>query len=138
MRFSEWLEKRHPEILDESMLRNAALGLAAAGALWAGSRAISSAPHNPTPGTRNVSSDEADDWGDDEDDDDGMRRQQKHARDLLAAAKRAGVPKSEWNRLKGHKTGGVVVVVNGRRVPLTRAEQERVRQAEEMLRRMGN
>ena len=57
---------------------------------------------------------------------------------LKIAAQRAGVPKSEWGRLKGHATGGVITVVNGRKVPLTPREQIDVKDAIEFGRSMGN
>ena len=57
---------------------------------------------------------------------------------LKAAAQRVGIPKSQWNNLKGHMTGGVVTVVNGKKVPLTPREAEEVRFAQQLARSMGN
>ena len=36
MKFSEWVEKKHPEALEEGFLKNAALALGTAGAIAAG------------------------------------------------------------------------------------------------------
>lgn len=66
---------------------------------------------------KSVSSSGYSEFDDDEDIRTSIRKQEKDHLDLLAAAKRAGVPKNEWGRLNGHKTGGVVVTVNGRKVP---------------------
>ena len=57
---------------------------------------------------------------------------------LKTAAQKAGVPKSEYDRLKGQSTGGIVTVVNGRKVPLTPKEQNHVRAIEQLRNSMGN
>jgi len=57
---------------------------------------------------------------------------------LKIAAQKAGVPKSEYGRLKGHATGGIVTVVNGRKVPLTPKEQKHVKAIEQLRKSMGN
>jgi hypothetical protein len=127
--FEKWIEQNHPEAIEEGWMGKALLAGTAAAGLMAATTGLGA--KTQAPGSAATSQEE--DWDNDDDDDNSMQR---HHQDLLAAAKRAGVPPREWNNLKGHKTGGVVVVVNGRRVPLTKAEQEEVKWAENMKKRM--
>lgn len=132
MKFSEWVEKNHPEALEEGFLKNAALALGTAGAIAAGAAGMGRGfpSHNDRPSATRM---------DDDFDDDGEERSMmaKEAK-LKAAAQRVGIPKSQWNNLKGHMTAGVVTVVNGKKVPLTPKEAEEVKFAQELARRMGN
>jgi hypothetical protein len=127
-KFNEWLAEKDPNFLEEGFGKNL-LTAALIGAAGYGAGAV----HN----ARSVSPTSVQDneW---DNDDDTTSRMNKHSRDLLAAAKRAGVPKSEWNNLRGEKRGGVVVSVNGRKVKLTKAEQEKVNFADQLRRSMGN
>lgn len=61
-----------------------------------------------------------------------------HQNDLLQAAKRAGVPKSEWNKLRAEKVGGIIISVNGRKVPLSKSEMQQVRVVNQIRNRMNN
>ena len=134
MRFSEWVAEKHPESLEEGFLKNAALALGAAGAIAAG--ASSMGVRNLTPQSRPSATRMADDFDDDMDSEE-RSIVAKEAK-LRAAAQRVGIPKSQWNNLKGHMTGGVVTVVNGKKVPLTPKEAKKVRFAQELAKRMGN
>ena len=73
-----------------------------------------------------------------EDQDDDETGMINYDQKLKTAAQKAGVPKSEFGRLKGHATGGIVTVVNGRKVPLTRKEQRDVKAVEQLRKSMGN
>lgn len=144
--FSEWMAERHPESIDEGILqglansrmaRNLVAGAAlTAGGLGIGSRMMASSPQKPV-ATAQKDQEDQEDQEEQEDDSEwedivaASKRQDMNARRLLAAAKRAGVPKSEWNRLRADKLGGVIVRVNGRYVPLTPLEREIVRDANE-------
>lgn len=133
MKFSDWVAENHPESLEEGFLKNAALALGTAGAIAAGASGMAGRGHmsdqNRPSATRSVDEDE------DEDEEHSMMAKEAM---LKAAAKRVGIPKSQWNNLKGHMTGGVVTVVNGKKVPLTPKEAERVKFAQELAIRMGN
>lgn len=124
----------HPETLDEGLLKNVAL----AGALAAGVAGASGwmgdgkATHSGR-STASQAQDEDEDNFDNEED--GIMA--KEAK-LRAAAQRVGIPKSQWNNLRGHMTGGIVTVVNGKRVPLTPKEAAEVKAVQELARRMGN
>jgi len=129
--FSEWMAESHPEPIEEGFLKNMVIGGAlaagAAGAMgWGGGKAAT--PERPAA----AHAQEEDDFDGEED---GMVA--KEAK-LRAAAQRVGIPKNQWNNLKGHMTGGVVVVVNGKRVPLTPKEAEHVNAVQELARSMGN
>jgi hypothetical protein len=127
-KFNEWLTEKDPNFLEEGFGKNL-LTAALIGAAGYGAGAV----HNAR--SVNTASVQDNEW---DNDDDTTSRMNKHHRDLLAAAKRAGVPKSEWNKLRGEKRGGVVVSVNGRKVKLTKAEQEEVNFADQLRARMGN
>ena len=125
------MAENHPESLKEGFLKNAALALGAAGAIAAGASSLGGkglVAHSRPSATRM-----ADDF-----EDDSYKSMASKAEKLKAAAKRAGVPKNQWNNLKGHMTGGVVTVVNGKKVPLTPKEAERVKFVQDLSRRMGN
>jgi hypothetical protein len=129
--FKEWLKEKDTELY-EGILKGLANNKLARKILTAG--AIAGAGYGLTkkldlPNRITASYEE------DEDDEDSLER--KHAK-LLAAAKRAGVPRSEWNNLEGSSRGGVVITVNGRKVPLTIIEKEEVEDAIKRARRMGN
>lgn len=132
--FHEWMADNHPETLDEGLLKNVAL----AGALAAGVAGASGwmgdgkATHSGR-STASQAQDEDEDNFDNEED--GIMA--KEAK-LRAAAQRVGIPKSQWNNLRGHMTGGIVTVVNGKRVPLTPKEAAEVKAVQELARRMGN
>lgn len=127
-KFNEWLVEKDPNFLEEGFGKNL-LTAALIGAAGYGAGAVyNSRSVNPTSVQDNK-------W---DNDDDTTSRMSKHSRDLLTAAKRAGVPKSEWNKLRGEKKGGVVVSVNGRKVKLTKAEQEKVNFADQLRRSMGD
>lgn len=134
--FSEWMVERHPEELDEGFMKNLALaGALAAGAAgaagWAGGDKTA-APERPTASQTQ----DQDDFDQDFDSEEaGMVA--KEAK-LRAAAQKVGIPRSQWGNLKGHMIGGVVTVVNGKRVPLTPKEAEHVKAMQELGRRMGN
>lgn len=135
MRFSEWVEKNHPESIEEGFLKNAALALGAAGAIAAGASAIGGRgmnSHQNRPSATRID----DDF--DDDDDDGERSMMAKEAKLRSAAQRVGIPKSQWNNLKGRMIGGVVTVVNGKKVPLTPKEASHVKAVQELARRMGN
>jgi hypothetical protein len=126
--FQEWMEDNHPESIDEGLLNKIVLGGAlaagAAGALgWGGNVS----DHSGRPGvTRNDDMDEEED-----------EMEAKSAK-LQAAAQRVGIPRSQWGKLKGHMTGGIVTVVNGKRVPLTPREAAEVKAVQKLARSMGN
>jgi len=121
--FQQYLEEYHPETIEEGWGRNLVtaglIGMAGLGAAGKTIDIVKSA----------VTSQE------DQEDERGMNN---YDQKLKTAAQKAGVPKSEWGKLKGHATGGIVTVVNGRKVPLTRKEQKDVRDAMELGRSMGN
>lgn len=129
MKFSEWLEKNHPESLDEVSLRNTMLALGAAGALAAGASGLIGKSERGAYQNRSTIADEFDDEVS------SVEAQEKKLRD---AAQKVGIPKSQWNNLRGTMIGGVVTVVNGKKVPLTPEEAENVKFAQELGRRMGN
>ena len=125
--FKEYLEENHPETIEEGWGRNLVTlgligmaGLGAAGKIKPTIDIVKSA----------VTSQE-----DQDDDETGMIN---YDQKLKTAAQKAGVPKSEFGRLKGHATGGIVTVVNGRKVPLTRKEQRDVKAVEQLRKSMGN
>jgi hypothetical protein len=130
--FSEWMEERHPEAIEEGFFKNLALGTAlAAGAAGLGGKFLQGSGH-PTSG-RPAAAAQEDDFDDDDDMERGViAKEQK----LRAAAQRVGIPRSQWNNLRGEMRGGVVTVVNGKTVPLTPAEKERVEWARGMQNRM--
>lgn len=70
--------------------------------------------------------------------DDEDREVSNYDQKLKIAAQKVGIPKSEYGRLKGHATGGIVTVVNGKKVPLTPKEQKYVKDIEQLRRSMGN
>ena len=133
MRFSEWVEKNHPEAIEEGFLKNAALALGTAGAIAAGAAGMGRGFTHDRPSATRMD----DDFDDDDDDGEERSMMAKEAK-LRAAAQRVGIPKSQWNNLKGHMTGGVVTVVNGKKVPLTPKEASHVKAVQELARRMGN
>lgn len=127
-KFQEWVSEKHPEAIEEGFFKNAALAAAiGAGAMGVGNRFMS--PENPVSSTA-----QADDF----DDDDRMSSMGKKEAKLRAAADRVGIPKNQQGNLKGHMIGGIVVVVNKKRVPLTPKEAEHVKWTQELARSMGN
>jgi hypothetical protein len=131
--FQEWVAEKHPEAIEEGFFKNLALGAAiGAGAMGVGNRLMSS-PSNPTP-DRSSATARADDF----DDDEGVASVRKNEAKLRAAADRVGIPKNQQRSLKGHMVGGIVTVVNGKRVPLTPKEAEHVKAVQELARSMGN
>ncbi len=134
MKFSEWVAENHPESLEEGFFKNAALALGAAGAIAAGASGLGGkglVGHQNRPSATRM----ADDFDDEDSEEMSMTAR---AAKLKAAAQRVGIPKSQWNNLKGHMTAGVVTVVNGKKVPLTPKEAEEVRFAQQLARSMGN
>lgn len=133
--FQEWMVERHPEELDEGFMKNVALaGALAAGAAgaagWMGG-GKAAAPDRPTASQTQ----DQDDFDDFDSEEAGMMA--KEAK-LRAAAQKVGIPRSQWGNLKGHMIGGVVTVVNGKRVPLTPKEASHVKAVQELGRSMGN
>jgi hypothetical protein len=120
--FKEYIKEKHNEEIDESFLRKAGTAALLAGALATGYKGVNRSLHDLNPLKSSANS--LEDWDDEKDE------MESHHKDLLIAAKKAGVPKSQWNNLKGQKVGGVVVSVNGRKVPLTPKEQQAVKWAE--------
>jgi hypothetical protein len=127
--FQQYLEENHPETIEEGWGKNLVTagligmaGLGAAGKIQPTINAVKSA----------VTSDFQDEF-DDED-----AEMNNYDQKLKIAAQKAGVPKSEFNRLKGHSTGGIVTIVNGKKVPLTPKEQKHVKSIEQLRRSMGN
>lgn len=135
--FQEWMVERHPEELDEGFVKNLALaGALAAGAAGLAGRGVGGSGHTSPVHGRPAASQTQDDFDQDFDrEEDAMAA--KEAK-LRAAAQRVGIPKSQWGNLKGHMTGGVVTVVNGKRVPLTPKEAAHVKAVQELARSMGN
>lgn len=137
MKFQEWMAERHPEAIEEGFFKNLALGAAiGAGAMGVGNRLMSTPPSHPT-SNRAAATARADDF-DDDDDDNHVAHMQGMQKKLQAAAQRVGIPKSQWGNLKGHAVGGIVTVVNGKKVPLTPKEAEHVSAVQQMARDMGN
>jgi hypothetical protein len=130
--FHEWMADNHPDTLDEGFLKNAAL----AGAMAAGVAGATGWMGGENAGNPNRTSASQTQEEDDFDDEEAgvMAKEAK----LQAAAQRVGIPRSQWGRLKGHMTGGIVTVVNGRRVPLTPREAAEVKAVQELARGMGN
>ena len=130
--FREWASEKHPEAIEEGFLKNAALAAAiGAGAMGVGNRFMS--PENPVSSTA-----QADDFEDEDEDEDRMSSMRKKEAKLRAAADRVGIPKNQQGNLKGHMIGGIVVVVNGKKGPLTPKEAEHVKWTQELARSMGN
>ena len=127
--FKEYLKEKHQqEELDEGFLKKAGTAALLAGALVGGYKGLKNQSFGP------ARSQAASIWDEEEAEDRDEVLQ--HQKDLLSAAKRAGVPQSQWNNLKGEKIGGVVVVVNGKKVPLTQEEKEEVSWAQNHRSRM--
>ena len=127
--FQQYLEDNHPETIEEGLGKNLVTagligmaGLGAAGKIKPTIDIVKSA----------VTSQE------DQDKDDDERGMINYDQKLKIAAQKAKVPKSEWGKLKGHATGGIVTVVNGRKVPLTPKEQRDVKAVEQLRKSMGN
>lgn len=134
--FSEWMAESHPEELDEGFTKNAALaGALAAGAAgamgWVGSGKATT-PDRPTASQPQDEEDFDQDF--DREEDAMMAKEAK----LRAAAQKVGIPRSQWGNLKSHMIGGVVTVVNGKRVPLTPKEAAHVKDVQDLARSMGN
>lgn len=138
--FQEWMAERHPEMFDEGILQNMAnsrrvRNLVAGAALTAGSLGFGARAASAAAPKAPVKAAQQEDDDDDQDVDSmdvrtAIARQERDARALLAAAKRAGVPEREWNRLRTDgSAGGVITRVNGRDVPLTPREREIVQDA---------
>jgi len=130
--FNEWLMEKDKELY-EGIIGNLANSksirkLIAAGAIASAGYGLATDKPNNTDKTS----------VNDFEDEDGFDNMENHQKKLLAAAKRAGVPSNEWNRLKGQSRGGVIITVNGRKVPLTQKEKQDVNAAIELARRMGN
>lgn len=130
--FSEWMAERHPESIDEGFFKNAALALGAAGAIAAGAAGLGGPAATHHPDRPAAASHDDDDF--DREEASMVAKEDK----LRAAAQRVGIPRSQWNNLKGHMTGGIVTVVNGKRVPLTPKEAAHVKAVQELARSMGN
>ena len=128
--FKEWLLEKDPEIVEEGWGKN----LITAGLLGAAGMGMMGKfdSANKVDNNKNAAVQQDDDI------DDKISELGKSHNDLLQAAKRAGVPRSEWNRLRGEKRGGIVISVNGRKVPLNKSEIEQVRYFDQLRRRMGN
>lgn len=123
----------HPESIEEGFLKNmvigGALAASAAGAMgWGGGKDA----HPDRPSATQGQDDFDQDF--DREEDAMMAKEAK----LRAAAQRVGIPRNQWNNLKGHMIGGVVTVVNGKRVPLTPKEAEHVKAVQDLARSMGN
>jgi hypothetical protein len=120
--FGEWLRERDPSLMESVESRRSFLGgLAAAGALAA------------TGCYRGRGED-----CEDEEEDDEYRGVLAKEQKLRAAAERVGIPRDQQRNLRGQMVGGIVVVVNGRRVPLTPKEAQHVKAMQEIAKRMGN
>ena len=129
--FKEWLEQEHPETIEEGFFKNLALGSAlAAGAMGMAGKFNQNTHHAPSRTTASQSQD-------DDFDDEVASVQGKDAK-LRAAADRVGIPKNRQNNLKGHMVGGIVIMVNGKKVPLTPKEANHVRAVQNLARSMGN
>ena len=129
-KFNEWLLEKHPEVVEEGFGKN----LITAGLLGAAGMGIMGKfdNANKVDNNKNAAVQQDDDI------DDEISELGKSHNDLLQAAKRAGVPRSEWNRLRGEKRGGIVVSVNGRKVPLSKSEIKHVNAVDHIRRSMGN
>jgi hypothetical protein len=126
--FHEWVEENHPGTIEEGFFKNLALGaMLGAGAMGVGGKMLPKMP-NPLRGHASAAADI---------DDEGRGIEAKEKK-LQSAARRVGIPRSQWGNLRGHMTGGVVTIVNGKKVPLTPEEAETVRWARDLSRRMGN
>jgi hypothetical protein len=125
--FKEWLLEKDPEIVEEGWGKN----LITAGLLGAAGMGMMG-KFDKVDNNKNAVVQQ------DDDTDDEISELGKSHNDLLQAAKRAGVPRSEWNRLRGEKRGGIVITVNGRKVPLNKSEIEHVRSIDQLRRSMGN
>lgn len=116
--FQEWMEERHPEAIEEGLMKKILLGgaLAAAGvgALGGCEYEQPSKGHPPAVICHGAAPPR-----------------------LREAAKRAGIPESEWGKLRGEKIGNVYISVNGREVPLNKREKEHVQAVERLSHRMG-
>jgi hypothetical protein len=125
--FQGWMEERHPEAIEEGFLKKAATAGILAGALMGGLKKFDAGAFHAPRATATSN------------DFDGKASSMtaKEAK-LQAAAQRVGIPRSQWNNLRGHMTGGVVTVVNGKKVPLTPKEAEQVKWTQDLGRRMGN
>ena len=121
MKFSDWLAERHPESLDEGVRKNIAMALGALGTAAAISFSGLDKPADKYRAEKPMTSQQ----------DDATVK-------LQAAAQKVGIPKSQWNNLRGTIVGGVVTVVNGKDVPLTPKETKHVNAVKEIARRMGN
>lgn len=133
--FQEWVEENHPETIEEGLFKNLALGAAiGAGAMGLAGKGLPSV-QDLLPG-RAAATQSQDDFDDDFDDE--VASVKSKEKKLRAAADRVGIPKNQQGNLKGHMVGGVVTVVNGKKVPLTPKEAESVKWAQNLARRMGN
>lgn len=126
-KFNEWLLEKHPEVVQEGWGKN----LITAGLLGSAAMGMMG-KFDKVDNNKNAAVQQDDDITDE------ISELGKDHNDLLQAAKRAGVPRSEWNRLRGEKLGGVVVSVNGKRVPLSKSEIKHVRSVDRLRRSMGN
>ena len=136
--FKEYITENHPESIEEGAFRNAAtyalMGLGALGVAGKMPKVVTSAANT----VKSAVTSRFQDQDHDEEEDNITTKMNRYDQKLKIAAQRAGVPKSEWGRLKGHATGGVITVVNGRKVPLTPREQIDVKDSIEFGRSMGN
>lgn len=127
--FQQYLEENHPETIEEGWGKNlitaGLIGMAGLGAAGKIKPTIDLVKSAVTSGSH--------DEFDDED-----REVSNYDQKLKIAAQKVGIPKSEYGRLKGHATGGIVTVVNGKKVPLTPKEQKYVRSIEQLRKSMGN
>jgi len=129
--FQEWVGENHPDTIEEGFFKNLALGaMLGAGAMGVGGKMLPKIP--------NLLHGHASAHADVDDDEDEGRGIEAKKRKLQAAAQKAGIPRSQWGNLKGHMTGGIVTIVNGKKVPLTPKEAESVRWTREVSRSMGN
>lgn len=119
--FKDWLDLESDK-LEEGLLKNLGTAAMLTAGIWGMGKAM---PHVIRP-SHNVTIS-----FDDESDREEMRAEDWE-RKVIIAAKLAGVPKSEMGHLEGHAIGGEVVIVNGRRVPLTAKQKVNVQQAREL------
>lgn len=117
-KFNEWLLEKHPEVVEEGWGKN----LITAGLLGAAGMGMMG-KFDKVDNHKNAAVQQND-----------LQLGKSH-NELLQAAKRAGVPRSEWNKLRGEKRGGIIVSVNGRKVPLSKSEINNIN-AIDRIRRM--
>jgi len=130
--FHEWVAEKNPEAIEEGFFKNLALGASiGAGAMGLGGKFLKGHGH---PTSNRAAATQSDDY----DEDDGERGMLQKERLLRAAAQKVGIPRSQWNNLQGRMVGGIVVTVNGKKVPLTPKEAQHVKDIQALARSMGN